>query len=166
MATRKLDVEAMRDREWRGYHPRAAIPTVVVASLVSLTLLVGRWVFSDFEILDSHVSAFVFYALAIVIWPVLLLSLIYRMITYTFRLTNRGMLVDWGFRHLPEPPLLFGELLTVEVAVSRLDRLLGLGKLQLRCQSGRVVLLKGVREPEGFASAIRTAQAEFKARTP
>src|SRR4051812_16183911 len=47
MTQRRADDPAQADRAWFGYHPRAALPALVVAAAVTLVVWTGRWYHSD-----------------------------------------------------------------------------------------------------------------------
>jgi membrane protein YdbS with pleckstrin-like domain len=156
---------AQADLDWRGYHPRAAVPAFALATVASVALLVGRWWLADPSDFTDRAIALAFYAMTLAVWPVLLSTLVYRMVTYTYRLTDRAVLVDWGFRHLPEAPVKLAGLRGVAVQVGRLGRRFGVGRVILHAADERMVTLKGVRAPETFAMAIREAAAKWKSGT-
>lgn len=153
---------ALIDRSWSGYDPRAGFPAILLAASVSILLLVGRWALEDLSWFADQAGALVVYAVTLAIWPGLLATLCYRAITYTYRVTDRGIIIDWGFRNLPEAPVWFHELVAVEVKFHPIGRILGFGRVILRCQDGRVVALRGVANPDAFADSIRTASETFK----
>ena len=154
---------SLRDRDWRGFHPRAAIPAVALAAVASTVLLVGRWWLDAPSDFADRTIALAFYAMTLAVWPALLTTLVYRMVTYTYRLTDQVVLVDWGFRHLPEAPVKLADVLSVDAQSSWLGRSCGVGRVVLRTSGERTVTLKGVRSPETFVAAIRDAAAKAKA---
>ena len=98
LAALGLDDRALTDLGWWGYDPRAAVPHVMVAAAVSAALLAGRWYF------EMPGGALAVYALVLAVWPGLLGVALYRAVTYTYRLTDRALLVDWGLAFPAEPP--------------------------------------------------------------
>lgn len=143
------------DRAWAGFHPRGAIPAVVLAGAVSATLMVGRWHLRGADPL-AGVGAIVYYLLTVAVWPLLVLGLAYRMVTYTYRLTDRELLVDFGSRNLPVPPVPLADVTDVGSRAGWLGRRLGVGDVTVTARD-RAVTLVGVRHPEAFAAAIRAA---------
>ncbi len=149
---------AQEDREWVGYHPRAAIPQVVVAALASVAVWIGRWYFEDLSELANRIGGLAVFALTWCVWPALLTAELYRAVTYSYRLTNRAVLVDFGFWHRPVPPVWLSEVTEVRAGSGGLDRFLGVGWVELRAGE-RVVRLVGVRCPTELAERVRAAVA-------
>ena len=149
------ETDPARDRLWTGYSPRAAAPVVAAAAAASAAVLAGRWYLPDLSALAERVGALVLYALALAPW-LAVLAAVYRMVTYTYRLTDRAVLVDRGSRWRPEPPVWLAEVTGVATGAGWLGRRLGVG--WVRVESGdRVLTLTGVPDPEGFAAAVREA---------
>ena len=148
----------MADCAWRGYDPRAMVPGLAVAAVISALLVSGRWYLDDLSRFADRVGALAVYAMALAVWPGLIVVLVYRCVTYTYRLTDRAVLIDRGFRFRPEPHVLLADLTGVTSGCSWLGRRLGVGWVQLAI-GGRVVKLSGVRNPAAFAEAIRAAAA-------
>src|SRR5437660_357158 len=108
------DDRAMIDVSWRGYDGRALLPAVAVAAAASVVLLSGRWYLAELSWLADRAGALAVFGLAAAVWPGLLVMLVYRTTTYTYRLTDRAVLIDRGFRHRPEPPVWLTEITAVE----------------------------------------------------
>jgi hypothetical protein len=81
----------------------------------------------------------------------------YRAVTYTYRMTNRALLIDFGFWHSPIPPVWLSEITEVRVGAGWLSRLLGVGWVEVKTMS-RGERLVGVRNPNSFAAQIRAAR--------
>lgn len=143
------DDGAMVDEQWRGYDLRAALPLVAVAFLLTVALLAGRWVFDDF------IDGLVPYFIVLVIWPAFLGIGLYRSITYTYRLTDKALVVDLGFMHPPVPPLWFRDLAGVEHGANPVHALFGIGWVLATARDGRTVKLKALRDPAAFAAILR-----------
>lgn len=148
---------ALRDQLWVGYHPRAMAPIVALVSLLSLLLWTGHWYFEELSILFDRLGGLVLFALAWGVWPALGAVILYRTITYTYRITDRALLVDFGFLARPVPPIHLTEIMGVVTGGSWLARQLGVGWVEVRT-ADRVVRLPGVRRPEEFASALRAGE--------
>ncbi len=154
---------AMVDRAWRGYDPRAMVPWLALAAALSAVLLSGRWYIRDLSELADRAGALAVYGMALAVWPGLLAVLLYRAVTYTYRLTDRALLLDRGPLARPQPPVPLGELAGAAAEVGWLGRRLGVGRVILKTQDGRAVRLTGVRDPQRFVEAVRAAAAEAKA---
>ncbi|MBN9121059.1 MAG: PH domain-containing protein [Planctomycetes bacterium] len=159
----RADDPAQADRAWAGYHPRAAIPTAAVAAVASLVVWTGRWYLDDLSELADRVGALAVFALAWCVWPALLTAYLYRTVTYSYRLTDKAVLVDFGFWHAPVPPVWLEEITEVRAGAAWLDRPLGVGWVEL-CAAGRTVRLLGVLRPDELAEQIRAAAAARRNR--
>jgi hypothetical protein len=104
---------AAADHMWKGYHPRAAVPRVLLAAAVSAGVMVGRWRLKDMSDVAETVGPWVFFVLSACSW-LIMLTVAYRLITYTYRVTDSGLLVDFGFRNWPEPPIAWADVTKVD----------------------------------------------------
>lgn len=162
---------ALTDRGWRGYDPRAAVPHIAAAALASAALLVGRWELGDISGLSDQpgalaVYALAVYALALAVWPGLLAVALYRAVTYTYRLTDRGLLVDRGFMSRPEPPVWLADVTGVVSGAGWLGRWLGVGWVRVTTADGRAVRMTGIRDPGVYAIQLREAVEKVKGQQP
>lgn len=151
----RADDRALADRGWWGYDPRAMFPAVAVAAAASAVVLSGRWYLEDLSWLADRAGALAVFGLAVAVWPGLVALLLYRCVTYVYRLTDRAVLIDRGPLSRPEPPVWLSELTGVEAGTSWLGRRLGVGWVRLTAP-GRVVRLTGLWNPEAVAEAIRS----------
>ena len=149
---------SLADRAWRGYHPRAAVPAVLVAAAASGVLMVGRWELQDLSELADRVGAWVYFVLSAAVWLFLAAAVGYRLVTFTYRVTDRALLVDYGPRHPPEPPLNWADVTGVAHGAGWLGRRLGVGWVKVKA-GPRTVTMRGVRRPAEFAWVIREAKA-------
>jgi hypothetical protein len=152
---------AMADRAWRGYSGLALLPAVLLAAAGSAALLFGRWYLRELTELAGRFGALTVFGLAAAAWPGLLAVLIYRTTTYTYRLTDRALLVDRGFRHRPEPPVWLHDVAKVEAGAGPVGRVTGVGWVRVTTTAGRAVRLTGVRDASSFAEQIRTAAGQM-----
>ena len=155
--------DAPTDRAWRGYHPRAAVPHVLLAAAASAALLAGRWYFDDLSWLAARTGALVVYAVVLVGWAGVVAVLAYRAVTYTYRLTDRALFIDRGWCFRPEPPVWLSELKTATAGTTWAGRRTGVGRVWVTAAGGRVVRLAGIRDPGGFAAAIAAAAGRARA---
>ena len=153
---------SQRDLSWVGYDPRAMGPAIALTAVASLLVWTGRWYLEELSEFTDRVGALVLFALAWAVWPALVAVFLYRTITFTYRLTDRALLVDYGFLSPPVPAVALTGVSAVTIGGGWLARRLGVGWIEVRTQD-RVVRLRGVRKPDVFALAIR--EAVEKART-
>ena len=147
---------ALADRAWRGYDWRAMFPAVAAAAAVSAAVLSGRWYLEELSAFADRAGALTVFALAVAVWPGLLAVFLYRSVTYTYRLTDRAVLIDRGLLSRPEPPVWLEELTGVASGAGPVGRQLGIGWVEIRA-GDRVVRMTGVRNPGEFAAEIRAA---------
>jgi hypothetical protein len=126
-----------------------------------LVVWTGRWYLEDLSDFSERVGSLVVFALAWGVWPALAAVLLYRTVTFTYRLTDRALLVDFGFLSSPVPPVPLAELTGVVAGGGWLSRRLGVGWIEVRTAE-RAVRLRGVRHPQLFAMAIRDAAGRQK----
>lgn len=147
---------AITDRAWTGYHPLAMAPLVAVAACLSLLMWTGQWYLDGISVLAAEIGGWATFAVAWGVWPALLVLLLYRTVTYTYRVTDRAVFADFGPLFRPVAPLPLADLGTVAVSAGWLARRVGVGVVELRA-GGRVVRLKGVRHPAALAARLRAA---------
>jgi|GEM_PF-3048343 len=151
----RLPDESFVDRSWRGYDLRAAAPRFLLALALSALLLAGRWSF------DNYTAAIVPYVIVLALWPGLLAAPLYRAITYTYRITDRALLVDRGFLNPPQPVIGFKEITSAHHRANWLDRRLGIGWVAVHCANGKNCKLSGLRHPAEFEADLIHAMHGF-----
>lgn len=146
---------------WVGYHPRAAAPAVACAAVASLVVWTGRYYLDPLGALAAQVGSLAVFALAWGVWPGLVAFYLYRAVTYSYRLTDSALLVDFGSLSRPLAPLRLADVTAVRVGRGWLGRLLGVGWVDV-ATGGRTVRLRGVRAPQQFAEQLRAAVAAVR----
>jgi membrane protein YdbS with pleckstrin-like domain len=152
---------ALRDLAWIGYHPRAMAPAIGVAAAASLVVSTGRWYLEDLSDFAERAGTLAVFVTAWGLWPALAALFLYRTVTYTYRLTDRALLVEFGFLAPPVPPVPLEAVDAVVTGQGWLGRRLGVGWVEVRA-GARVVRLRGVRNPADFAVTLRDAVARAK----
>lgn len=153
---------APADRLWAGYHPLAMAPLIALTAVLSLLAWTGRWYLQHISDLGEEIGDWAMFAVAWGVWPVIVGVFLYRTVTFTYRLTDRNVLVDFGPLCLPTAPLRLTELDEVVVREGWLLRLLGVGAVELRSGSRRV-RLRGVLRPAEFAARVRAGAEAARA---
>jgi uncharacterized membrane protein YdbT with pleckstrin-like domain len=146
---------ALVDRAWRGYDIRAAIPWVCFGIAVDVFVLVGRWSLNDLSGSAHRIAAIGAYVAALVGSSLLVTALLYRTITYTYRLTDRAVLIDKGYFSLYQPPIWLDEIAEVATRASWIGERLGVGRVFVTTAAGQTIRMTGVRDPQEFARLIR-----------
>jgi membrane protein YdbS with pleckstrin-like domain len=154
---------SLRDLAWVGYHPRALLPAVGIGAIVTALLHWARWTLEDVSALAESIGELTVYILSWVIWVVIVTVLLYRCVTYTYRLTDRALLVDFGFVHRPVAPVPLTEVVGVASGGGRLRSWFGIGWVEVRTAQ-RTVRMTGIHKPELFAEQIRVARAAARQR--
>ncbi len=157
MTTPTLGDPALTDRAWAGYHPRAMSPWIALTAVVSLVVWTGRWYQDDISDLADELGAWARFCLAWAVWLALVGVFLYRTVTFTYRLTDRVVLVDFGFLSRPVPAVWLKDVTAVVVG-GWMVRWLDVGWVELR-MADRTIRLKGVRRPALFAEKIQAAIA-------
>ena len=152
---------AQADRIWFGYHPRTLAPTIAIVAVVSFITWTGRWYLDHLSELANRLGVLALFAIAWGPWPVLGAVFLYRTVTYSYRLTDRALIVDFGFWHRPVPPVLLAEITGVRTGSTVLGSALGVGWIEVRT-AGRLLRLTGVRKAEEMAERIRAAATTNK----
>jgi len=136
----------------------------LMACLASLKGQVRRIVYVDSgsrdgsQSLAARLGVPAVFAAAWGAWVPLGAVFLYRTVTYTYRLTDRALVLDFGFWFRPVPPVSLAEVTDVRAGAGVLGRVLGVGWLEVRT-ANRVVRLVGVRRPGAAAERIRAAVA-------
>jgi membrane protein YdbS with pleckstrin-like domain len=149
---------AYRDYGWYGYDPRAMAVVITTTAVISWGVWLGRWYFEDLSGLANHLGALAVFVLAWGVWPWLAAVFFYRTVTYTYRLTDRAVLVDFGFWHPYQPPLPLSDIRQVVIRRGVFGRFLGIGTVEIRTASRRLVL-PGVRHPDAFVQRLQQLRA-------
>jgi membrane protein YdbS with pleckstrin-like domain len=155
---RQANDPAQEDRAWFGYHPRALAPTVAAVAVASVVAWTGRWYLEGLSALAARLGALAVFAAAWGGWVPLAAVFVYRTTTYTYRLTDRALVLDYGFWFRPVPPVALADVTDVTPRAGPLGRLLGVGSVEVRTAQ-RLARLTGVRCPAAVAEQIRAAAA-------
>ncbi|HSQ58424.1 MAG TPA: hypothetical protein VLM40_22070 [Gemmata sp.] len=133
------------------------VPLLGLTAVVSLFVWTGRWYFEEFSDFADAVGDWVLFALAWAVWPALICVFLYRTVLYTYRLTDRAVLVEFGFLYRPVAPIQLTDITEVRVGGARWLRQLDVGWVDVRT-ADRCVRLKGVRNPAKLAERILAAR--------
>ncbi len=149
------DDPALTDRAWVGYHPRAMAPGAMLLAFASVLVWAGHWYFDDISELADWLGFWARFGLAWAVWPAFAGVFLYRTVTFTYRVTDQSVLVDFGPLYQPVSPVWFKDVTSVVVG-GWMVRWFGVGWVELEA-AGRAVRLTGLRRPVLFAERIRQA---------
>lgn len=141
------------DLAWRGYSVLAMIPSTValalgtVSAIVLIRPLVPAWIVH--ETVEAPLAA---------IWVLQTIRALYRFLAYDYRVTSRRLNRSRGPLYPPEAPLDLATVVGAEIKQTALERLLGVGTVQIVCEdTAKNVDLEGVRRPKVLAARIDEA---------
>ena len=138
--THPLD-PSMVDRQWWGFNGWKMLPMFLITGVLSVGLF----------IVDLNYDHSWFSGLVIVISLIQLIRMSYCSITFSYRLTSKRLLVDYGNLYSPQAAITPSDIRDVHVIAHKLDRLCGVGTVRLRLISGRTIDLIGVTWPDSVA---------------
>ena len=150
---------------WGSYAGRAMLPGFLLCGLLTVFLLALDWYLQTGKRRSDMMSSAVL-GLVGAIWLFQGTRWVYRMIAVNYRLTNRRLLYMRGFK-LPDCwAVELARVTDVSVLRGPLERLLGLGRIQIKVHGVRLpsVVLEGVRAPERIARIIRRRVRQARAR--
>lgn len=140
---------------WRAYSTRAMLPSFTVCLLATVLLLTGVWYVEPMHRLAEAIGTIFFFALTLAVWLIQFLRWLYRVTTYTYRITDRHIHIDKGFLYRPIAPVAWSEIQDIQWGGTFLDRWMGVGWVKIRTRSGRRVKLSGVYDPARLASDLK-----------
>jgi len=136
-------------------------PLIVVVAFISLLLWTGQWYLDDISALAVQLGGWATFAIAWGVWPAVLVVFLYRCVTFTYRITDQAVFVDFGPLYYPVTPLRLETLDPIVIGGGWLARQLGVGYVELQA-GDRVLRLKGVWHPKSFVEKLRAAKNAAK----
>lgn len=158
-----MRTQSLEDRAWRGYDARATIPWILFGVGVDTFVLVGRWYLDELSGTVHRAAVIGAYVTALVGSLLLVAALLYRTVSYTYRLTDRALLIDKGYFSRYAAPIWLDDIAEVKTRSSWIGRHLGYGRVSVIVAAGTTVSMSGVRDPEEFARMIQEERARMKA---
>ena len=140
---------------WGSYSGRAMAPHLALCVLVSAAILTAAFFLGAW--LDTRLARWVAQGLMLLLWLALFGTSISRCLGVNYRLTNRRLYVQRGFRHPAEPGLEIARIRNLEIRQSPAEAWLGVGRIvidQVDAQNPRRILA-GVYEPQTIVRLLR-----------
>jgi membrane protein YdbS with pleckstrin-like domain len=139
------------------------LPSFAVCVLLTFVVIVAAVYLQRRYDLDSLVVRYTAYAIAALIWLAQLARWGYRVLTFSYRLTTRRLLVERSFFNSLRAAVDLCRVARVEVAQRPLERMVGVGRIKVveENQSAPSIELLGVYRPEAVADVIREQAKQF-----
>src|SRR5262249_46634017 len=113
---------------------------------------------------DPLVMRYSVYGIAAIIWLWQLLRWGYRVLTFSYRLTTRRLLLERNFFNSGMRAIDLRHIAKVLVERHRLERRLGVGQVNIVCDRGPIAeaAFAGVYDPDRVASLISSAVQQVR----
>jgi membrane protein YdbS with pleckstrin-like domain len=138
------------------------LPGLVVGAAISAVIMLGASPIAGWFDWPKDWTALIRFWLILAGWLVAGVIWTYRAASFVYRLTPRGLHVDFGMMYRPVPVVPLKEVTDVECRAWVLRRLFGVGSVIVRTGKGSDVRMRGILHPERFADAIRAAVAKAR----
>lgn len=149
------------DLSWRGYHPVALLPGLVVAAAVTAGVVVYLRPLVPAAFVREAVAA----PLA-ALWLAQFVRLGYRAAAYEYRLTNRRLFRSRGLLYPADAPVDLARVAKVAVSRGAFGWLLGVGTVRVESEESAEVPpleLAGVPRPRALANLVERAAEAARA---
>jgi membrane protein YdbS with pleckstrin-like domain len=142
---------------WGSYAGRTMLPSFVACALFTLATLAGALYLGIRYELNPLALRYSAYAVAGAVWVAQLGRWGYHVLTFSYRLTTRRLLLERSFFNSARAALDLPRLARVEVDRQPLERLVGVGTLRVFEEGGGVptLELRGLLHAERVAGLIR-----------
>src|SRR5207237_1133557 len=109
--------------------------------------------------LDRLTIRYSVYVVVALIWAVEIARWAYRVMTFSYRLTNHRLLLERSFFNSARAAVELVDITSVRVDRTPVERLLGVGRLEIASQdpTSPKLVLPGLHDPDRAAERIRRA---------
>jgi hypothetical protein len=151
------------DAWWGSYAGRTMLPSFIVCGILTAITIAGAWLVWWRHELDTLPARYSAYALIGPLWLFQLGRWLYRILTLSYRLTNRRLIIARYFSYAPFVEIPLTRVGNVLVELNPFDRWTGVGRLRiLGRENGEVVrIIEGVLEPDRIANMIRSLATQL-----
>ena len=142
---------------WGSYAGRTLLPSFVACALFSLATFAAALYLGIRYELNPLTLRYTAYAVAGAVWVAQLGRWGYHVLTFSYRLTTRRLLLERSFFNAARAALDLRRLARVEVDRQPLERLVGVGRIRI-FEEGKErpsLELRGLRHAEAVAGLIR-----------
>jgi hypothetical protein len=137
-------------------------PLVLLTAALSLVVWTGGWYLEEMSDVADVLGGWGRFSIAWGVWLAVAAVFLYRTVTYTYRLTDRSLLLDFGPLFPPVAAVPLAEVTAVVIGSAWLARRFGVGWVEVRTRD-RAFRLRGIRHPGRFAEKLRVAVAAARA---
>lgn len=150
---------------WGAFAGRTMLPSFILCALVTGVVVVMAWLGWLEYRMPELLARYLAYALIGPIWLYQLSRWGYRILTQTYRLTNRRLFIERTFFHTPPRVVPVERMTGVTVERTYLEARLHVGRLRLSTDFPElpVLILEGVHDPERIAGKFRALMARVRA---
>jgi membrane protein YdbS with pleckstrin-like domain len=147
---------------WGSYAGRTLLPSFAVCVFLTLSAIVVAVYLQRRYDLDPLAVRYGVYAIAAVLWLGQLARWSYRVLTFSYRLTTRRLLLERSFFNSLRAAIYLRRIARIDVTQRPLERALGVGRIHVIEESKSVPSLElcGVRRPHAVANVIRKQAKE------
>jgi membrane protein YdbS with pleckstrin-like domain len=152
---------------WGAYAGRTMLPSFLFCALLTLAAVVVALYLGSRYDLDPLALRYTVYVVAALIWLVQLARWSYRVLTFSYRLTTRRLLLERSFFNSARAAVDLPRIARLNVQQRPVERLLGVGRIYIFEDSKSLPSLEllGVLHPETVANVIRE-QANTLRKSP
>jgi membrane protein YdbS with pleckstrin-like domain len=142
---------------WGAFAGRALLPSFAVCVFLTLGAVVAAVYLQRRYDLDPLAVRYAAYVIAALLWLGQLARWSYRVLTFSYRLTTRRLLLERSFFNSLRAAVDLRRIARIDVAQGALERMLGVGRIDVveEGRSGPSMELYGVSRPEAVANVIR-----------
>jgi hypothetical protein len=153
---------------WGAYAGRTMLPGFGFCVLFLLVAIIAGWYCwarLGFDRLTTRYSAF---ALIGLVWGLQIIRWLHRTITFSYRLTNRRLLLERNFVRSGRAELGLDTITEVRALQSPIERRLGIGTLYVFAADKNLpaMVLAGVVSPDKVSDQIRSLSKHLKEKGP
>jgi hypothetical protein len=153
------DDEVDRSQEvdvwWGSYAGRTMLPSFMLCGLLSVGVVVGAYYLHIRYGFDRLTLRYCVYTIVAAMWFGQLARWAYRVMTFSYRLTTHRLLLERNFFNSARAAVGLQDITAVRVERPPLERVVGVGRVQVVSEKDPLLELRGLREPETIAAVIR-----------
>jgi membrane protein YdbS with pleckstrin-like domain len=142
---------------WGSYAGRTLLPSFAVCVFLTLAAVVAAVYFQRRYDLDPLAVRYAVYAIAALVWLGQLARWSYRVLTFSYRLTTRRLLLERSFFNSLRAAIDLRRIARIDVTQRPLERMLGVGRINVFEEGKSVPSMElcGVCRAEVVANVIR-----------
>jgi uncharacterized membrane protein YdbT with pleckstrin-like domain len=149
---------------WGGYAARTMLPAFSLCALLSASVVIlTEMIWREDAVSPALLGHLALY-LVVVIWAVALSRWAYLTVSVAYRVTTHRFYYERGFGHPARAAIELAHVTAVRVEQKFWERWVGVGRLRVETEDGRVTTLVGVRAPELVAVEVLRFVGQVRAQ--